>query len=494
MLVTSRETLRLRGEHEYPLKPLPLPDLNQAPEKLAQYASVALFIQRAQAVRPNFTLDNTTAPAIAEICTYLDGLPLAIELAAAHVRIFSPQVLLARLKSQPHLQLLSAGARDLPTRQQTLQNTLEWSYNLLTEQEQTLFRRLGVFAGGFTLPAVERVCYAQDEAVSNTVDNLASLIEKSLIRRNEDDGDQARFTQLFVIRQFALSILEKAGELRIIRQAHAAHYLTLAESVEPDDPIHISTPSELTLEVVNQLDTEMENLRAALRWSLKSQDLELSLRLVNALEHYWYIYNHYQEAVHWGEAVASMTQGQQSLRRAKMLRNLADSMSTLNPVLFAAQIETYLAKSLELYSGLNSPENTCVMYYYQGSFEWGRGNRRKAITFLEKCVECARIHDMKYLEAIEGSTLAWFLVVEGEPEKASLIAQESLALARDIDEPLVIVSCLINLGWSAIQQDKIDLARQCLSEVVTQNLPDTKDLMENSIPTQRNFCPFGASK
>ncbi len=266
VLVTSREALHLRGEHEFPLEPLPLPDMHQpqTPDQLAQFASVALFIQRAQAVRPDFEVDNASAPAVAEICAFLDGLPLAIELAAARVRLFSPQALLARLKAQPALSMLSGGARDLPARQQTLQNTLEWSYNLLNPAEQALFRRLGVFDGGFTLEAAEEVCYSLDASPGEAFELLTSLVEKSLVRRSEDGAEQPRFSMLFILRQFALEILEHTDELPIYRAAHAAHFLSLAEQAKP--VLEVGDPTRWLV----ILEGEHDNFRAALNWSISN--------------------------------------------------------------------------------------------------------------------------------------------------------------------------------------------------------------------------------
>ncbi|HEY3228469.1 MAG TPA: helix-turn-helix domain-containing protein, partial [Roseiflexaceae bacterium] len=233
VLATSREVLHLRGEQEVAVPPLAVPDPAHLPalDQLSQYAAVALFIQRVQASQPSFQVTNANAPAVAEICARLDGLPLAIELAAARVKLFPPEALLARLSSR--LALLTGGARDLPARQQTLRHTIAWSYDLLNDDEQTLFRRLGVFVGGCTLEAVEAVTTLNVPTFqrSNVLDGLAALVDKSLLRQSAD-GDEPRLIMLETIREYALEQLELSDEAAAIRRQHAAYYLTLAEAAE----------------------------------------------------------------------------------------------------------------------------------------------------------------------------------------------------------------------------------------------------------------------
>lgn len=216
VLVTSRAALHLSGEYEYPVPPLALPDLNTLPnlEILAAIPSVALFVQRAAAVQPDFTLNESNALAIAEICVRLDGLPLAIELAAARTRVLSPQSLLTRLEKR--LELLTTGARNLPERQQTLRNTIAWSYNLLPADGQSLFRRLSIFAGGFALEAAEAVCFdpgAGDSPASSAVDGLNVLLENSLLLRMPQPADRTpRFTLLETLREYGTEQLMASGK------------------------------------------------------------------------------------------------------------------------------------------------------------------------------------------------------------------------------------------------------------------------------------------
>ena len=236
VIVTSRAVLHVRGEQEFPVPPLTVPDPKRLPDlvALSQYEAVELFLSRAQAVEPEFQLNNTNAPAIAEICARLDGLPLAIELASARIKLLPPQALLARLDQR--LAVLTSGPRDAPARQQTLRNTIAWSYNLLDAQEQRLFRRLSVFAGGCTLDAIEAVSIALETSspTISLLDSVASLIDKSMLQQTEQEGEQPRLVMLETIREYGLEALEASGEMETTRQAHAHYYLALAEEAEPE--------------------------------------------------------------------------------------------------------------------------------------------------------------------------------------------------------------------------------------------------------------------
>ena len=238
-LMTSRVMLRLSGEHEFLVPPLELPDPRRLPavDTLSQYAAVELFIQRSLAVKPDFRVDNDNAPAVAEICVRLDGLPLAIELAAARIKLFPPQAILARLGRR--LELLHGGARGMPDRHQTLRQAIAWSYDLLEAGEQVLFRRLAVFARGCTLEAVEAVYQAVPDPVAGpgqsleVLDGVASLVDKSLLRQQEQASGEPRFRMLETIREYALECLTASGEEAAVRRAHADYYLALAEVAEP---------------------------------------------------------------------------------------------------------------------------------------------------------------------------------------------------------------------------------------------------------------------
>ena len=267
LLVTSRTPLHLSGEHEFPVPSLSLPDLTKLPEiaSLSQYESVALFIERAQAVKADFVLTKENAPAIAEICVRLDGLPLAIELAAARVKLLSPQALLARLERR--FDLLVGGPRDMPSRQQTLRATIDWSYGLLGPTEQTLVARISVFAGGFTLEAAEAVCGAD-----GLLAGLSSLIDNNLLRQDEQPGGEPRFTLLETIRAYALERLDELGEREEATRRHADYFCMLAERIEREG---------VTLATVDWAahERELDNVRAALAWLDARDDVERTARL-----------------------------------------------------------------------------------------------------------------------------------------------------------------------------------------------------------------------
>ena len=287
--MTSRELLRVSGEHNFPVPPLPLPPVladqgaprtlaSLSPERLSEYDAVQLFVQRAVALQPDFALTPDNALIVAGICCRLDGLPLAIELAAARVRHIPPQDIYERLENRLHV--LTDGARDLPLRQRTLRNTIEWSYNLLDGDERLLFARLAVFRGGCSLEAVEAVC-GEDLSIE-VFDGLASLVDKSLVQHKETSEGEARFVLLEMIHEYAREQLEASGELETLRRQHAAYFVGLAERAEPE------------LRLAHQkywfhlLEMEIDNLRAALEWSLGSGDITVGIRIMSGTFLYWH--------------------------------------------------------------------------------------------------------------------------------------------------------------------------------------------------------------
>src|SRR6266567_1542767 len=290
LLVTSRTALHLSGEHEFPVPPLAVPDLTQipSPETLMQRASAHLFVLRTQAIQPAFRLTSVNARAIAEICVHLDGLPLAIELAAARTKLLPPQALLKRLSHR--LEVLTGGAQDLPARQQTLRNTLQWSYDLLTQQEQRLFRWLSIFVGGCTLEAAEAVCQAGGEQAS-VLEGVASLLDKSLVQQVEREGDEPRFAMRETLSEFGLECLQRRGEREAARQAHTHYYLALAEQAEP----HLVGSEQLLW--FDRLERDLDNLRAILQAGIAGgvEEREVALRLGAALTLFWTGRGHLRE-------------------------------------------------------------------------------------------------------------------------------------------------------------------------------------------------------
>ncbi len=287
LLVTSRTPAHLSGEHEYHVPPLALPDPAHLPEpgSLSQYEAVALFIERAQAVKADFEVTNANAPAVAEICVRLDGLPLAIELAAARTKLLPPQALLARLEQS--LDLLAGGPRDMPARQQTLRATIDWSYHLLDPEEQALFARLAVFHGGCTPEAAEAVCGSDDFLAG-----LATLVDDNLLRQKEQPDGEPRFTMLETIRAYALERLEASGEADELRRRHAQWFATIDERVTVDPHL-----GELDL---LRLDPDLDNFRAALR-ELAANDRESFIGLAWNLRFFWGTRGHVREGADWAD-------------------------------------------------------------------------------------------------------------------------------------------------------------------------------------------------
>ncbi|MFL5589448.1 MAG: LuxR C-terminal-related transcriptional regulator [Ktedonobacteraceae bacterium] len=295
LLVTSRAVLHVEGEYEFAVPPLSLPDPLHLPahEELLHYAAIALFIQRAQTVKPTFVLSEDNAAVIAQICIRLDGLPLSLELAAARSKLLSPQALLGRLNHR--LAVLTGGRQDAPTRQQTLRDTISWSYDLLTAQEQRCFRRLAIFVGGCTLEAAEAICSRDADLSLPAIDLVASLLDKSLLQQSDRAGDESRLLMLETIREYALERLADSGELEATEQTHARYYLSIAEQSEPELFGH---QQRLWM---GRLTWDAENLRAALQWSQTHQRKEQLLRLAGNLGHFWYMCGRFSEAKLWLE-------------------------------------------------------------------------------------------------------------------------------------------------------------------------------------------------
>ena len=295
VLATSRAPLGLYGEHEFPVPPLSMPDLEHPPplESLTQYEAVSLFVERARALKPDFKVTNESAPAVAEICVRLDGLPLAIELAAARIKMLPPKAMLQRLTSR--LKLLTGGARDLPERQRTLRATIEWSHALLDEGEQLLFGRLAVFSGGRTLEAIEAICDALGDLPVDAFDGISSLLDKSLIRQEEGPNGEPRFVMLETVHEFAREKLEDSAEAQEIKRIHAQYFLTLAEVAFPE----LRGPDQL--EWLERLEAEHDNMRAALTWALERKEAEVALRLGGALWWFWWMRGHNSEGRRWLE-------------------------------------------------------------------------------------------------------------------------------------------------------------------------------------------------
>ncbi len=300
VMTSSRSVLRVSGEQEYPVPPLGLPDPAHLPPltQLSQFESVALFIERARSVKPDFDVTNDNAPAVAEICVRLDGLPLAIELAAARIRIFTPQSMLSRLENR--LGLLAGGAHDLPERQQTLRGAIAWSHDMLDEADRSLFACLSVFVGGAGLEAIEDVCGA--EVTGDVLDALGSLVEKSLVRQSEGIGGEPRFGMLETIREFALEQSTARGSRDGLRRRHAELFAKLAEGWAGQV---MAADKGLTLDRVEQ---DHDNLRAAMAWAIETTAADVAMRLGSALWRFWQMRGYLQEGLERLEQTLALPQ------------------------------------------------------------------------------------------------------------------------------------------------------------------------------------------
>ncbi len=304
-LVTSRIPLHLRGEHEYPVSPLDTPpEALQSMDQTLEYEAVALFCQQARTVRPGFELTEENQAAVVAICRRLDGLPLAIEIAAARIKIFTPQALLKRLDKS--LNILVGGAKDLPDRQQTLRQTIDWSYQLLEPEEQALFTRLGIFAGGFTLEAAEKICEPLGEV--DIFSGIESLLNDSLLRQVRSVSNEPRFDMLQTIREYALEKADQAGIMTELSWAHCNSFAQLAASAGGMGEGTYGAESTMWLQ---RFDEEHDNYRAALSWALQHPDegVLLVITMMLQLTWFWYRYGYLQEGCEWTERTLAATEG-----------------------------------------------------------------------------------------------------------------------------------------------------------------------------------------
>jgi len=355
LLVTSREPLCLRGEQTFQLSPLPLPD-NSSLQDLTEYPSVALFLQRAQAAKLDFQLTEQNKTAVVELCKQLDGLPLAIELAAARIRLFPPQAMLEQLEKSS-LQLLRGGARDLPDRHQTLRRAVRWSYDLLDNEEQRALRWLSVFVGGCTLEAALAVI-----GQPSSLDILDSLVNKSLIRQIDTKGT-SRLTILETIREFGVEQLRSASEFDSAQQTHAGYYLSLAETSEQE----LTGPDQKAW--LQQLNREQDNLRASMSWALKHHQGEMAQRMAGALQPFWFARGYWNEGRRWLEESLSMGSRVDGTVRAKALYG-AGKLARFQGDFARARM--LCEQSLALYRDLGDPNGvlkTLVQLYRIANFQ-----------------------------------------------------------------------------------------------------------------------------
>ncbi|HEX9386667.1 MAG TPA: tetratricopeptide repeat protein [Anaerolineales bacterium] len=455
ILVTSREALRISGEREYFVPPLALPNLTQLPsvESLSQYTAVELFLQRAQLVKPDFHLTSDTAPAVAEICYRLDGLPLAIELAAARVKLLPPRAMLARLENR--LEFLTGGARELPARQQTLRNAIAWSYDLLNEDEQRLFRQLSVFVGGCTLDAVEAV--SSDHQAYLLLDQFGSLLDKSLLREVEGISDEPRFVMLELLREFGLEQLEASGEQEITRHRHADFFLALAERAEA------KLESVDQLEWINRMEQEHDNLRAALEWSKTADGAgDLCLRLAGTLGLFWEARGYFSEGRERLSAVLSTEAAQaRTIGRAKLLARAAELAYRQSD--YAATVEL-AEESLEIYREVDDKQGIASVLIKLGNAATEAGDYETASGFLEEALSIWQELSDKHGTARALISLGWAALRPGDYQLANTRLESALAISRELEDTRSIGFELSGLGEVALRQGDYERANQLLEE------------------------------
>jgi len=465
VLVTSRMALHIRAEQEFAVPPLALPDPKHLPDLvvLSQYEAVALFIQRARAVKSDFQVTNATAPAVAEICVRLDGLPLAIELAAARSKLFPPQTLLDRLGQR--LVVLTSGALDAPARQQTLRKTIQWSYDLLSAQEQRLFRLLSVFVGGCTLEAVEAVCAELGDAIPSVLDGVASLIDKNLIQQTTQEGEIPRLMMLETIREYALEALVESGEMVTIQAAHTAYYLRLSEEAD----VWLWGPQLFVW--LERLEREHENLRAALAWSLEpvqgeeaGQRNEVALRLGGALHRFWFSHGHFSEGrIFLGQALAASA-GVTTARRAKALVVAADLAFDVGDY---ERVEALAEESLVLSRAVGDELGIARALGMLGRFAGNRNEYARASSLLEESLAlCQELGNHWYL--------AWSLLelgrtdaMQGEHIKAQAHYEEALSLWRELGDRECVAIMLIMLANLQYHYGDLMTARSMCNEAIS---------------------------
>ncbi len=438
VLVTSRAVLHLSGEHQFLVLPLTLPDLAHLPplDNLGQTPAVALCLQRMQSARPDFQLTEANARVLAEICTHLDGLPLAIELAAARIKLLSPQALLARMKYR--LPLLTGGTQDLPARQQTLRNTLEWSYSLLNSDEQRLFRRMAVFVGGCTLEALEAVCNREEVSALEILDRVESLLDKSLLYQGTKGGSEPRCMMLATIREYALERLRESREEDAISDAHAAYYLTFAERGD----LALRGPEQDVW--LKQLEAEHHNLRMALHWFVEHGAAESALRLSSALSWFWYLHGFLREGCGWLERVLVLPGASGRTRyRAKALYSVGGLARFLGNFTLA---RSHLEESLALWRELGDRQGCAYTLARLGTVLKLQGDLVVAHGLLEESVALFREEGDKWGLALALFGLEEVVTSEGDLPSAHSCLQESLTLWREVGDKWGLALALDGMG------------------------------------------------
>jgi len=499
IIISSRIALNLHGEREFPVPPLELPPAENetAWESLLENESVILFVERARTAHPNFSLTKDNASAVAEICRRLDGLPLALELAAARIKLLQPQAILTRLDDK--LKLLTGGARDLPMRHQTLRNTLEWSYDLLNQDEKVLFARLGVFVGGFTFEAAEAVC--NPDGKLDLLDSITSLANNSLLRPEETTDGEPRFTMLETIRAYALEQLTESGKLEIVRAQHAQYF---GDAVL--NQIGFNLYSTKALICLNWLEREHDNIRATLTWCLAStRGIELGSGMVSILFWFWYRRGYFAEGVMWSERILTspfmpaasparlmalmssgllaLWQGKQDIGLAQLQESLAigqmlDDKQWLAPLLMGNAValinmgkdsdaQPLLVQSRNLFKEQNNAPFHAITLVHLGNAELGLGHLEQARAYHEEALSEARMIDENWLIAFALNNLGEVARTQGQFDQARNYYMECESLLRSTGDRGDVARFVHNLGYIAQHEEEFELAESQFRKSLT---------------------------
>lgn len=451
VLATSRRGLDLYGEQRFDVPPLGLPDIDAWADHdtLARSEAVTLFVERAGAVRPGFSLSDDNAPAVGKICLRLDGLPLAIELAASRLRLLTPSEILERLEQ--HLPVLGATPRGRPSRQQTLEATIEWSYELLSEMEKGLFARLAIFAGGFTLEAAEAVCDPDGELGFDVFDGISSLVDQSLVQHVVEAADRSRFGMLETIRDYGRHRLEESGLESEIGRRHLRYYRDQVEATEP----HLLGPDPT--DWVDRLDAEFPNLRAALRHALQSADIESGLRLAASLWRFWFQRGYLREGRSWLEELLAVEPDAHTPARAKGYTALGGLAYWLTD---PEATESAYQSALDIHRELGDKEGEAEAMYNLAFVPAMTNQHQEARKRFEASMAAAKDAGASGLVAKNQIPLGIAATTSGDPHAAVDHLEEALNFFRQDGDSFHVAWATGALGKAYLALGRIDEARQ----------------------------------
>ena len=456
IFATSREALGIAGEVSYRVPSLELPDIAQLPpaESLGQYEAVKLFIDRATSAVPTFTVTNENAPALAQICHQLDGIPLAIELAAAKVRVLSLEQITKRLGDR--LRLLTGGSRTVLERHQTLRAAIDWSYNLLPAAEQVLFRRLSVFVGGWTLEAAESVCADASVKSEDILNLLEHLINKSLVIMDEVQNE-TRYSILETLRQYANEKLVEAKESDALRDRHLEYFLNLAEAAEPC----LIRPEQL--EWLAKLDADYKNIRFALEWALGNETTETSLRLCAALGWFWWVRCYWQEGIGWLHSALNKPSQQSKRENVFRVKALYHDAALANELGDVEQMKRSAERSLSLAQNVLDKRDIAIARFYTGWALERLNNHHHALSLLEQSLKDFREIKDVYWESVAYRLLGYLRGIYGKINWDEQ-ADYELSLARKAGERKNLADVLVNRAYQLFHLNRLEEAAHYAEE------------------------------